>query len=551
MELMKTIKVKNLNGTFEQDVPLGSDTAYISRQWYNPNTQNTEEITLEQNLVDIESNITRINGDSETIGSIDYKVADAVNKLIDGANDVYNTLGRIQKQIEDNVLGGIKQGTEEGLYNTLLKVNDKLNQLDGSGTGSIDERIAAAINNLKGNVSTALDTLQEIEELFNSIKSNDAEGLDSLTELAEAYNNLKALVGTLPTDYEGTTIVQYIQDLVNTEKNRAIVIETGLRTDVDTLTQNIQTEIERAKQEEETLKGLISTTKSELSTTISNNKTSAETLIATEEDRAIDAETALSNQITELNQKIENSSNAALEQKINDLHGIIAFWDGDTTDLEYESNGTNYWYKVSDTVLTEEDLIDKTVQYTYQESTFSINITSNNLNINGEYIEVKNGSRILILCTPAGIYFLNESTNACYVQKLYEKQYPSYNEFKNATTLSTYSTTSNESNGITMTLYSVGHVMQMHIKGTFDSTIEFTAYTFSPPAEGSMLVPSYYLVKRVALNDSLNATLQITPDGDISIHNFSESTLSQDIEINETFVLDNQLIFIIEEAPLI
>lgn len=479
MEVLKTLKVKNLNGTFEQITPIGTETEYVSRKWVNPDSGNTEEITLEQSLSLIEQDIDRINGDVKIAGSIDAKINQAKEDLIGEASEVYNTFEKVQNQVEKNIKGeGLVEGDEENLYNTLYKVNNKLNQLDGSVSinGSIKQQISAAINDLKGNASTAMDTLEEIEVLFNSIKSNEEEGLDSLSELASVYTQLKTLIGELPDQYKNSTVIQYIQALVEAEASRA-------------------------KQQENSLSNIIE---------------SVNNICASEIEK--------------------------IDTKVNNLHGIIATWNGDTTDVEYESDGTNYWYKVSDVVLTQEDLIGKTIQYTYQSSTISHTITSNNLTINGDYIKVDAGSsRVLILCIPTGIYFLNEPTNACYVQKLYKKQYPSYSEFKGATTLFTYTTQANESNSVDMTLYSVGNIMQIRIKGTLDSTIEFKSYTFDPPYEGSMLVPSYHLVKRIILNNGLNATLQITPGGNISIYNFSDSTLGQKIEINETFVLDSQL----------
>lgn len=235
MEVLKNLKVKNLNGTFEQIVPIGTETSYVSREWTNPESGNTEEITLEESLTLIESKIDGINGGVEVKGSIDAKVAQAKTDLVDGANEVYNTLGQIQKQIATNVLGeGLVEGDEENLYNTLYKVNNKLNQLDGSSSvnGSIKQQISTAINNLKGNASAAMDTLEEIEVLFNSIKSNDEDGLDSLSELASVYTQLKTLIGNLPEEYKNSTVIQYIQALVNSENNRAVTVENSIKADI-------------------------------------------------------------------------------------------------------------------------------------------------------------------------------------------------------------------------------------------------------------------------------------------------------------------------------
>lgn len=235
MEVLKTLKVKNLNGTFEQITPIGTETEYVSRKWVNPDSGNTEEITLEQSLNLIEQDIDRINGDVEIAGSIDAKINQAKEDLIGEASEVYNTFEKVQNQVEKNIKGeGLVEGDEENLYNTLYKVNNKLNQLDGSVSinGSIKQQISAAINDLKGNASTAMDTLEEIEILFNSIKSNEEEGLDSLSELASVYTQLKTLIGKLPDQYKNSTVIQYIQALVNSENNRAVTVENSIKADI-------------------------------------------------------------------------------------------------------------------------------------------------------------------------------------------------------------------------------------------------------------------------------------------------------------------------------
>ena len=213
-------------------------------------------------------------------------------------------------------------------------------------------------------------------------------------------------------------------------------------------------------------------------------------------------------------------------------------------------DGGKYFYRISEKVLTAEDLAKLTIQYRYQGSVFNRSIEEEDIKEENEYIKIHSGSRTYLLCNERGIFFINDPTDDFYIKRLYRLQYASYNDFKNATTLSTYTITANESNGVFMTSYSVGHVMQMRITGTLDSTTEFTSYTFNPPFGKNVLAPSYNLIKRIALNDRLNATLQITPEGDVLIHNFSASTLNQNIEVNETFVLDNQLFFIIEEGEV-
>lgn len=488
--------------------------------------------TLGEIATGIENNKKAIESNDTDIANLDNKIDTSITNLIDNAGEGYKTLGDIETSVKsinstingqisdldsdmstlnstinnridgveqnvsnkdteinnriDALIGTLPQGAQ---YSTIEAINTNLTTLNGTGTSSINGKINTAINNLIGGASSSLDTLKEIETFLNNLVSNNENGLDSLDELASAYNKLEDTIGELPDNYKNSNLVQYSQDLTKNETNRAKSVE-------DQLDQNI---------------------------------------------------TDLSGKIGILENRIENSTNDALKQEIDSLHGTVASWNGLTEDIEYVMDGDKYFYRISEKVLTAEDLVKLTIQYRYQGSIITRPTAERDIKEENGYIKIKSGSMTYLLCNERGIFFINDPTNDFYIKRLYRPQYASYNDFKNTTTLSTYTTTSNQSNGVSMTLYSVGHVMQMRITGTLDPTMEFTSYTFSPPEEGSMLVPSYYLVKRVALNARLNATLQITPDGDVSIHNFSASTLNQDIEINETFVLDSQVVFIIEE----
>ena len=321
MEVLKTLKVKNLNGTFEQITPIGTETEYVSRKWVNPDSGNTEEITLEQSLSLIEQDIDRINGDVEIAGSIDAKINQAKEDLIGEASEVYNTFEKVQNQVEKNIKGeGLVEGDEENLYNTLYKVNNKLNQLDGSVSinGSIKQQISAAINDLKGNASTAMDTLEEIEILFNSIKSNEEEGLDSLSELASVYTQLKTLIGKLPDQYKNSTVIQYIQALVNSENNRAVTVENSIKADISKYSNRLGTTESKIATLEtrtgdhttkitalETLTGKHTTQINSLSGTVSQHATKINSLNGTVSQHA----TQINNQATQIS-NLNNSQKA-------------------------------------------------------------------------------------------------------------------------------------------------------------------------------------------------------------------------------------------------
>lgn len=332
MEVLKTLKVKNLNGTFEQITPIGTETEYVSRKWVNPDSGNTEEITLEQSLSLIEQDIDRINGDGEMAGSIDAKINQAKEDLIGEASEVYNTFEKVQNQVEKNIKGeGLVEGDEENLYNTLYKVNNKLNQLDGSVSinGSIKQQISAAINSLKGNASTAMDTLEEIEILFNSIKSNEEEGLDSLSELASVYTQLKTLIGKLPDQYKNSTVIQYIQALVNSENNRAVTVENSIKTDITKHSNRLGTTESKIA----TLEALTS-----------NHTTQIDSLndtVGQHTSQIAQQNTQISNHTTQINNQATQISNLNNSQKAHTVKTTVGPNDEITFILHWQNNILN------------------------------------------------------------------------------------------------------------------------------------------------------------------------------------------------------------------
>lgn len=339
MEVLKTLKVKNLNGTFEQITPIGTETEYVSRKWVNPDSGNTEEITLEQSLSLIEQDIDRINGDAETVGSIDAKINQAKEDLIGEASEVYNTFEKVQNQVEKNIKGeGLVEGDEENLYNTLYKVNNKLNQLDGSVSinGSIKQQISAAINSLKGNASTAMDTLEEIEVLFNSIKSNEEEGLDSLSELASVYTQLKTLIGELPDQYKNSTVIQYIQALVNSENNRAVTVENSIKTDITKHSNRLGTAESKIATLEK-LTGNHTTQINSLNGTVGQHATQ----IAQQNTQIAQQNTQISNHTTQISNQATQISNLNNSQKAHTVETTTGPNDEITFILHWQNNILN------------------------------------------------------------------------------------------------------------------------------------------------------------------------------------------------------------------
>lgn len=108
--------------------------------------------------------------------------------------------------------------------------------------GSVDE-VAGKVTTLVGeDANKSVRTIANEELAKQLVPENAKESLDTLAEIAawiqahpddasamnQAIEALEALVGTLPEGVTATTIVGYIQELVNAEKARAEEVEGGL-----------------------------------------------------------------------------------------------------------------------------------------------------------------------------------------------------------------------------------------------------------------------------------------------------------------------------------
>lgn len=131
------------------------------------------------------------------------------------------------------------EALEEGTYDdTELRelIDTNADAIEAHKT-AIDEKVTTLIGT---DASKSVRTIASEELAKQLIPESAKESLDTLEEIATwiqshpddasamntAIENLKTLVGTLPEDITATTIVGYIQELVNAEKLRIDALET-------------------------------------------------------------------------------------------------------------------------------------------------------------------------------------------------------------------------------------------------------------------------------------------------------------------------------------
>ncbi len=237
--------------------------------------------TLGEIATGIENNKKAIESNDTDIANLDKKIDTSITNLIDSASEGYKTLGDIEtsvksinstinSQISDlssdmstlnstinNRIDRVEQnvsnkdtetnnridaliGTlpQEAQYSTIEAINANLTTLNGTSASSINGKINTAISNLIGGASSSLDTLKEIETFLNNLVSNNEDGLDSLSELANAYSQLDNLIGEIPNN-EVSNLVEYAQQLIATEQDRAVKAEGVLQQNLNTLSNEI------------------------------------------------------------------------------------------------------------------------------------------------------------------------------------------------------------------------------------------------------------------------------------------------------------------------
>lgn len=137
-----------------------------------------------------------------------------VEALIAGAYDDTEVRGLIQTNADDiDALEGRAEALE-GQVSTLI--GDDANK---SVRTIANEELAKQL--IPDSAKESLDTLTEIAAWIQSHP-------DDASAMNEAIEDLEALVGTLPEGVTATTIVGYIQEVVNAEKARAEGVEGGL-----------------------------------------------------------------------------------------------------------------------------------------------------------------------------------------------------------------------------------------------------------------------------------------------------------------------------------
>lgn len=109
---------------------------------------------------------------------------------------------------------------------------EAIDTLNGTGDGSVQSKINAAINKFATDV-TDDGVVNSYKELIDWVVTHGAEASEMAAGIQANKNSLddlKKLIGTIPEDVTATTIVDMVNELVGKEQARAEGVESGLDT---------------------------------------------------------------------------------------------------------------------------------------------------------------------------------------------------------------------------------------------------------------------------------------------------------------------------------
>lgn len=194
-----------------------------------PQTQTVDNLYLDK-----DTNSIYLTANGETAGSVKKAVKDAsdtINATIGTIAEGKTVVQMIEdakttSTYDDTEIRGLIQDNADAIEAHKTAIDGKVTTLVGTDTDKsvrtiANEELAAQL--IPENAKESLNTLQEIASWIQNHP-------DNASAINQAITALQTLVGTIPEDATATDIVNYIKELVDTEKTRTTGVESGLDT---------------------------------------------------------------------------------------------------------------------------------------------------------------------------------------------------------------------------------------------------------------------------------------------------------------------------------
>lgn len=170
----------------------------------------------------------RVSAVEALIGStaVATQIANAIAALnLDKTYEAKGSAAAVKAEL-DTLSAKIGNVTSGSTLSGLVSANKAaIDALNGTGTGSVDKKVADAVAAIVADAPEAYNTLKEISDWITT-HSSDASGMNTrITTNTSDLDALKKLVGTLPSGAASSTIVGYINEMISASGHQANVIE--------------------------------------------------------------------------------------------------------------------------------------------------------------------------------------------------------------------------------------------------------------------------------------------------------------------------------------
>lgn len=235
--ILSLYKAETTDGTadFTAEIP-ETDVSGLLEKIANGTVGNIVTVGADGTVVDSGVAVADIASKTE-VEAVDEKV-DAAQADVDALGEKIGTVeegktvvqmiedAKTEATYDDTEVRGLIQDNADAIEAHKTEIDGKVTTLIGDDANKSVRTIAneeLAKQLIADGAKESLDTLEEIAVWIQSHP-------DDASAMAKAIDDLEALVGTLPEGVTATTIVGYIQEVVNAEKSRAEGVESGLDT---------------------------------------------------------------------------------------------------------------------------------------------------------------------------------------------------------------------------------------------------------------------------------------------------------------------------------
>lgn len=197
--------------------------------------------TLAGRVTANEEAIALLNGNASTSGSVDYKVANAIAKIVnDNQNGSIDTLNEIAAWIVNDTTGAAKMANDIATLKGEETVEGSVKKALKDAKTYADGLLTTATNAIGAEKTRAEGAEKALAGRLDVVEGTGDGSIKKALQDAKSYTDGK--IGTIPAQVGETatsTVVAYVDAKVLAEQTRALGVENGLDTRLDAIEASI------------------------------------------------------------------------------------------------------------------------------------------------------------------------------------------------------------------------------------------------------------------------------------------------------------------------